>query len=76
MLDKLDGHPYFCFLDGYFGYKQISIALKDQEKTTFTCPYDTFDFRRMPFGLSNAPATFQNVHVLRYGGRFYGNFYG
>ncbi|GJX52884.1 reverse transcriptase domain-containing protein, partial [Tanacetum coccineum] len=37
----------------------IPIALKDQDKTTFTCPYGTFAYRRMPFGLCNAPATFQ-----------------
>ena len=59
MLDKLAGHEYYCFLDGYSGYNQISIALEDQEKTTFTCPYGTFAFRRMPFGLCNAPVTFQ-----------------
>ena len=41
------------------GYNQIAIALEDQEKTTFTCPYGTFAFRRMPFGLCNAPASFQ-----------------
>ena len=59
MLDRLAGHPHFCFLDGYSGYNQIDIAPEDQEKTTFTCPYDTFAFRRMPFGLCNALATFQ-----------------
>ena len=59
MLDKLAGHPHFCFLDGYSGYNQISIAPKDQDKTTFTCPYGTFAFERMPFGLCNATATFQ-----------------
>ena len=59
MLDRLAGHPYYCFLDGYSGYNQIPIAPEDQEKTTFTCPYGTFAFRRMPFGLCNAPATFQ-----------------
>ena len=59
MLDRLVGHPHFCFLDGYSGYNQIAIAPEDQEKTTFTCPYGTFAFRRMPFGLCNAPATFQ-----------------
>ena len=59
MLDRLVGHLHYCFLDGYSGYNQISIALEDQEKTTFTCPYDTFSFRRMPFGLCNALATFQ-----------------
>ena len=59
MLDRLAGHPHYCFLDGYSGYNQIVIASEDQEKTTFTCPYGTFDFRRMPFGLCNAPITFQ-----------------
>ena len=58
MLDRLAGHKYYCFLDGYFGYNQISIAPEDQEKTTFTCPYSTFAFRQMPFGLCNAPGTF------------------
>ncbi|XP_052299705.1 uncharacterized protein LOC107175370 [Citrus sinensis] len=41
------------------GYNQIVIASKDQEKTTFTCPFGTFAYRRMPFGLCNTPATFQ-----------------
>ena len=59
MLDRLVGHPHFCFLDGYSGYNQIAITLEDQEKTTFTCPFGTFAFRRMPFGLCNAPSTFQ-----------------
>ena len=59
MLDKLAGHSHYCFLDGYSGYNQIAIALEDQEKTTFTRPYGTFAFRRMPFGLCNTHATFQ-----------------
>ncbi|KAH9688688.1 hypothetical protein KPL70_015210 [Citrus sinensis] len=59
MLDRLAGHEFYCFLDGYSGYNQIPIAPKDQEKTTFTCPFGTFAYRRMPFGLCNAPATFQ-----------------
>ena len=60
MLDRLVGHPHYCFLDGYSRYYQISIAPEDREKTTFTCPYDTFVFRRMSFGLCNAHATFQS----------------
>ena len=59
ILDKLAGHPHYCFLDGYSGYNQIAIGPEDQEKTTFTCPYGTFAFRRMSFRLCNAPATFQ-----------------
>ena len=59
MLDRLAGKEFYCFLDGYSGYNQIAVAPEDQGKTTFTCPYGTFAFRRMPFGLCNAPATFQ-----------------
>ena len=59
MLDRLARHFHYCFLDGYSGYNQIAIAPEDQEKSTFTCPYGTFAFRRMPFGLCNAPVTFQ-----------------
>ena len=59
MLDRLARHSHYCFLDGYSGYIQIAIAPKDQEKSTFTCPYGTFAFKRMSFGLCNAPATFQ-----------------
>ncbi|GJU12664.1 reverse transcriptase domain-containing protein [Tanacetum coccineum] len=59
MLERLTGNEYYCFLDGFLGYIQIPIDPKDQEKTTFTCPYGTFAYRRMPFGLSNAPGMFQ-----------------
>nr|GEW16642.1 reverse transcriptase domain-containing protein [Tanacetum cinerariifolium] len=60
MLERLAGNQYYCFLDGFSGYFQIPIDPKDQEKTIFTCPYGTFAYRRMPFGLCNAPGTFQS----------------
>ncbi|CAA7394462.1 unnamed protein product [Spirodela intermedia] len=59
ILEKLAGKNFFCFLDRYSSYNQIYINPLDQEKTTFTCPFGTFAFKRMPFGLCNAPATFQ-----------------
>ena len=59
MLDRLARHPHLCFLDGYSEYNHVFISLEDKKKTTFTCPYGSFSFRRMPFGLCNAHATFQ-----------------
>ncbi|GJT41303.1 reverse transcriptase domain-containing protein [Tanacetum coccineum] len=59
MIERLAGNEFYCFLDGFSGYFQIPIDPQDQEKTTFTCPYGTFAYRRMPFGLCNAPGTFQ-----------------
>nr|GFA88551.1 reverse transcriptase domain-containing protein [Tanacetum cinerariifolium] len=55
MLERLAGNEYYCFLDGFLGYFQIPIDPKDHEKTTFTCPYGTFAYKHMPFGLCNAP---------------------
>nr|GEU54052.1 reverse transcriptase domain-containing protein [Tanacetum cinerariifolium] len=59
MLERLAGNNYFCFLDGFAGYFQIPIDHMDQEKTTFSCPFGIYAYRRMPFGLCNASATFQ-----------------
>ncbi|GKC29592.1 reverse transcriptase domain-containing protein [Tanacetum coccineum] len=65
MLERLAGNEFYCFLDGFSGYFQIPIDPQDQEKTTFTCPYGTFAYRRMPFGLCNAPGTFQRYTMLQ-----------
>ncbi|GJT56178.1 reverse transcriptase domain-containing protein [Tanacetum coccineum] len=59
MIERLAGNEFYCFLDGFSGYFQIPIDPQDQEKTTFTCLYGTFAYRRMPFSLCNAPGTFQ-----------------
>nr|GEV43763.1 reverse transcriptase domain-containing protein [Tanacetum cinerariifolium] len=60
MLERLAGNEFYCFLDGFSGYFQILINPPHQEKTTFTCPYGIFAYQRMPFGLCNAPGTFQS----------------
>ena len=53
LLERVSGHPFYCFLDGYSGYFQIEIAPEDQDKATFTCPFVTYAYRRMAFGLCN-----------------------
>ncbi|RDX84052.1 hypothetical protein CR513_34961, partial [Mucuna pruriens] len=42
VLEKLAGKSHYYFLDGFYGYMEIHIALEDQHKTTFTCPFGTF----------------------------------
>jgi hypothetical protein len=58
MLERLANHS-FCYLDGYSGCHQIPIHPDDQSKTTFTCPYGTFTYRRMSFCLCNTLVSFQ-----------------
>ncbi|RDX72472.1 Retrovirus-related Pol polyprotein from transposon 17.6, partial [Mucuna pruriens] len=65
MLEKLARHEYYYCLDRYSGYMQIPVASQDQEKTTFICPYETFAYKRMSFGLCNALATFQSVETMQ-----------
>ena len=48
-------------IDGFYGYNQISVFLEDREKTTFTTPWGTFMYAKIPFGLMNTGATFQRT---------------
>jgi len=63
VLDSLSRKKFFSFLDGFSGYNQIRIAPQDQDKTTFISPWGTFSYRVLPFGLCNAPATFQRAVI-------------
>ena len=67
LLERVARHRYYCFLDGYSGYNQIKIDPEDQEKTTFTCPFGTFAYHRMPFRLCTAPGTFQRCMLSIFG---------
>src|SRR5450759_5001679 len=61
ILDHVAGHMVYTFLDGMAGYHQTNIRLCDQIYTTFITDWGTYAFRRMPFGLCNAPWTFQRI---------------
>ena len=63
VLESFSGKRLFPFLNGFSGYNQIHISPEDQDKTTFTCPWASFTYMLLPFGLCNASATFQRVVI-------------
>ena len=63
-IDSLAGKKWFCTLDMNAGYWQIPVVDEDKEQTAFITRYGLFQFTRMPFRLSNSPATFQRVMHL------------
>lgn len=61
VLDSLPGSSFFSIIDLYKGYWQVPVEETDKEKTAFVTPDGLFQFRQMPFGLCNAPASFQRL---------------
>ena len=61
IIDDCAGCQIFSFMDGFSGYNQIDILPQDQYKTSFICPWGIFAYRKLPFGLKNAGATFQRA---------------
>ncbi|UYV63577.1 K02A2.6-like, partial [Cordylochernes scorpioides] len=59
VLDTLQGSKYFSAIDLKSGYWQVEVEEKDKEKTAFTTAHGLYEFNVMPFGLCNAPATFE-----------------
>ena len=59
IIDACAGSEVFSFMDGFSGYNHIQIKLEDQHKIDFICPWGTFAYKEIPFGLKNAWATFQ-----------------
>jgi hypothetical protein len=59
ILQQVSGSERLSLLDGFSGYNQVLMSPPDQLKTTFCTPWGTYAYRKMPFGLINASATFQ-----------------
>jgi hypothetical protein len=63
IINKVVGHEFYSFTDGFSGYNQVPIAKEDQEKTTFVSEFGSFSYRVMPFRLKNKPTVFSIIVV-------------
>ncbi|RVX23028.1 Retrovirus-related Pol polyprotein from transposon 297 [Vitis vinifera] len=61
IVDATSGHEVLSFLDAFFGYHQIPMAPRGEEKTAFITPHGLYCYRVMPFGLKNVGATYQRL---------------
>jgi hypothetical protein len=68
ILQRVVGAHKISLLDGYFGYNQIALCEEYKEKTTFTTPWGTFMYDKIPFGLMNARATFHSAMDISFVG--------
>jgi ribonuclease HI len=68
ILQKVSGSKVMSFIDGFSGYNQIVVHPEDKEKTSFTTPWGTFMYEKIPFGLMNAGATFQRAMDIAFVG--------
>ena len=68
VLQQVSGYEMFSLLDGFSGYNQVLLSKTDQLKTTFRTPWGTYAYRKMPFGLINAGATFQRAMDIAFRG--------
>ena len=68
LLQMVSGFELFSLLDGFSSYNQVLVAEEDRLKTTFRTKWGTFSYRRMPFGLINAGATFQRAMDIAFRG--------
>jgi hypothetical protein len=68
ILQQVSGSKILSLLDGFSGYNQVLMSPSNQLKTTFRTPWGTYAYRKMPFGLINAGATFQRVMDIAFCG--------
>jgi len=66
IIDNCVESVIFTFMDGFSGYNQINILPLNQHKTTFICPWGTFAYCKLPFGLKNVGATFQRAMLYAF----------
>ena len=64
ILDQIGSAQYFSVFDLVSRFHQIKMSPKDSHTTAFSTPYVHYEFDRMPFGLKNAPATFERLMDL------------